>query len=80
MSKINKKILKKSFWAGLSRTMGVGLGLGLGLGLGSGASEEVNALFRHVFGNKISDLVLAILVFVIGFSFIWMAEYNRESN
>ena len=80
MKKINKRVLKKAFWGGLSRTMGVGLGLGLGLGLGTGASEEVNALFRHIFGNKISDVVLAILVFLIGFSFIWFAEYNRESN
>lgn len=63
----NKKAIKRSFWGALGRLIGVMMGAGAG-----------SLIVRTVGTGTGLDLPIAIGLTILGFLFIWFAEYERE--
>lgn len=64
---LNKKVLKRSFWAALGRLIGVVMGAGAG------------SLFYQIFGSSTNLAIgLAFGLATAGFLLIWFSEYERE--
>ena len=69
MRKVDKKILKRSFWGALGRLIGVMMGAGAG------------SLLYQTMGTTSSSgiaLKVALGLTLAGFALIWFAEYERE--
>ena len=66
--KVNKKALRRSFWASLGRLTGVMLGAGAG-----------SLLYQAVGSDGSIAIGLATCLAVGAFFLIWFSEYERES-
>lgn len=65
--KLDRKAARRSFWGALGRLIGVMMGAGAG------------SLIARALGSAGGlDLSIALGLTVIGFLFIWLAEYERE--
>lgn len=67
MKPLDKKALRRSFWASLGRLIGVVMASGAG-----------SLLYQTVGSNTSLAIGLAFGLVVFGFLFIWFAEYERE--
>ena len=66
-SKLDRKAARRSFWGALGRLIGVMMGAGAG------------SLIARALGSAAGlDLSIALGLTVLGFLFIWLAEYERE--
>jgi len=65
---INKRALKKSFFASFARSTGVVFGAGAG------------SLLTKTLGNTLTDVYVAVGLATTGFFLIWFAEYERENE
>jgi hypothetical protein len=65
--KIDKRILKRSFWASLARLLGVGLGAGAG------------SLIYQLVGGGFNGWPIAAGLALISFLLMMFAEYEKES-
>lgn len=61
---MNRKALKKAFYASLGKEIGVILGAG--------------SLFHQLIDNKLIGIFVTGAVCVLGLGVIWYAEYQRE--
>lgn len=67
LPKPDRKAARRSFWGALGRLIGVMMGAGAG------------SLIARALGTTAGlDLSVALGLTVIGFLFIWLAEYERE--
>jgi uncharacterized membrane protein YccC len=64
---LNKKALKRSFWAALGRLIGIMLAAGGG-----------SLLYQTIGSSTNLAISVAIGLVVFAFFFIWFAEYERE--
>lgn len=65
--KLDRKAARRSFWGALGRLIGVMMGAGAG------------SLIAKALGTTAGlDLSVALGLTIIGFLFIWLAEYERE--
>ena len=67
--KTDKKALRRSFWGALGRLIGVMMGAGAG-----------SLLSKSIGSASSLNVPLAIVLTVVGFFFIWFAEYERETE
>ena len=65
---LDRRALKRSLWASLSRLIGVGLGAGAG------------SLIHQLVGGGFSGWGMAMLMAVISFVLMLVAEYEKESG
>ena len=65
--KPDKKILRRSFWGAFGRLIGVMLGAGAG-----------SLIVRTLGTASALNLPIALGMTIVGFLFIWFAEYERE--
>lgn len=63
---LDRRALKRSLWASLSRLIGVGLGAGAG------------SLIHQLVGGGFSGWGMAMLMAVISFVLMLVAEYEKE--
>ena len=63
---INKKALRRAYWAAIGRLLGVGLGAGAG------------SLLYQLVGGGFHGWGLALLLVVVSFVLMLLAEYERE--
>lgn len=67
MPKIERKALRRSMWASISRVLGIVMASGAG------------SVIVQTLGNTAGwALPLGVGLFVLGFFLIWFAEYERE--
>jgi O-antigen/teichoic acid export membrane protein len=66
--KLNKKALKKSFFASFARSTGVVFGACAG------------TLLTRSLGHRLTDVYFALVLGTVAFFLIWFAEYEREAN
>jgi hypothetical protein len=66
--KLNKKALRRSFFASTARLVGVALGAGAG------------SLIHQLVGGGFNGWGVAFTLAVVSFGLIWVAEYERESE
>lgn len=66
--KVDRKAFKRSFWGSLSRVIGVGLGAGAG------------GLLHQLVGDGLGSYGFAISLAIASFFFMWIAEYERETE
>lgn len=67
MKSLNGKILKRSFWGALGKLIGVMLGAGAG-----------SLLYQTIGSSSGLSIGMALVISIISFLLIWMAEYERE--
>jgi len=65
---LNKKLLKRSFWASLARLIGVGLGAGAG------------SLIYQLVGGGFNGWPIAGGLALVSFVLMMFAEYEKESD
>jgi O-antigen/teichoic acid export membrane protein len=63
---IDKKILRRAYWSATARLIGVGLGAGTG------------SLLYHLVGNGFQGWGIALILAVVSFALMLVAEYQRE--
>lgn len=68
MPRINKKALKRSIWASISRVIGVGLGAGAG------------SIIHQAVGDGLGSYGVAVGLAIGSFAFMLFAEYERETE
>jgi uncharacterized membrane protein YccC len=68
MVTLNRKNLKRAFWASLARLIGVGLGAGAG------------SLIHQLVGGGFNGWGLATAMAVLSFCLMWFAEYEKENE
>jgi len=66
MRKLNRKALRRSLWASLSRLIGVGLGAGAG------------SLIHQLVGGGFTGWGLAFAMALASFALMLYAEYEKE--
>jgi uncharacterized membrane protein YgaE (UPF0421/DUF939 family) len=66
MRRLDKKALRRSFWASLARLIGVGLGAGAG------------SLIHQLIGGGFSGWGVATIMAITSFALMIFAEYERE--
>lgn len=66
MKKVNKRALRKSFFAATAKLIGVGLAAGAG------------NLIHQLVGGGFNGWGVASLMAILSFVLIWFAEYERE--
>lgn len=64
---MNKKALRRSFWAALGRLLGTIMAAGAG-----------SLLYQTIGSSTNLAIGVAVSIAVIGFFLIWFAEYERE--
>lgn len=67
--KLNKKAVKRSFWAALGRVIGVGLSAGAG-----------TLMYQTIGAGKGIAIGLASFMAVASFLLVWLVEYERETE
>ena len=65
---VNRKNLKRAFWASLARLIGVGLGAGAG------------SLIHQLVGGGFNGWGLASVMAIVSFILMLFAEYEKESQ
>jgi hypothetical protein len=65
---MDKKALRKSFFASVARLIGVALGAGTG------------SLIHQLVGGGVNGWGIATVMAIVSFVLIWIAEYERESE
>lgn len=68
MKQVDKKALRKSFFAAIAKLIGVGLAAGAG------------SLIHQLVGGGFNGWGVALSFAIFSFGLLWFAEYERESG